>query len=158
VLLNGLLAAAARKKTSYRAAALAAMQKVLAALPTLTSSAATRGVIDGSAVWGTVSPPLLEALQQQLDALTAPSSTAAEGAAGAGSADPSEEPKPLPLLETCRWVRTACQKCPYHTVELMLLTLHSMVTCIGHPHPLCAEHVYLKVNCFVLFTNHLLVS
>lgn len=103
VLLGGLLSAAARKKTSYRAAALAAMQKVLVALLPLTRTTTTApAVVDGGAVWGTVSPPLLDALQQHLAAASAPA-PAAKAEAAAGAAELADEVKPLPLPETCRW-------------------------------------------------------
>jgi hypothetical protein len=108
VLLDGLLAAAARKKSSYRAAALAALQKVLSALQPLTRTSAGTAVVDGSIVWSTVSAPLLEALQQHLASASTPLPAAKEQSAGdgsgAGGAEQSDEVKPLPLPETCRQV------------------------------------------------------
>ncbi|KAF6252864.1 armadillo-type protein [Scenedesmus sp. NREL 46B-D3] len=110
VLLSGMLSAAARKKSSYRIAALAAMQKVLAAMQPLTSTATVPAAVDGSAVWGTVSPPLLQALQQQLAAASAPAQ--ASGDTGAGAADPYDEVKPLPLAETCSCLGAAWKLAP----------------------------------------------
>jgi hypothetical protein len=101
---SGLLSAAARKKSTYRSAALAALHKVLVALQPRASTTSQPSAVDGSAVWGTVAPPLLEALQQQLAAAsTAPAAASANGDKGAASADASDEVKPLPLSETCRW-------------------------------------------------------
>lgn len=111
-MLGGLLSAAARKKTSYRAAALAAMQKVLVALLPLTRTTTTAPpVVDGSAVWGTVSPPLLNALQQHLAAASAPV-PAAKANAAAGAAEPADEVKPLPLPETCSCLGAALKLTP----------------------------------------------
>jgi len=78
------------------------MQRVLVALLPLTRTTTVPAVVDGSAVWGTVSPPLLDALQQHLAAASAPAPAAKEAAA-AGAAEPADEVKPLPLPETCRW-------------------------------------------------------
>ncbi|WIA23756.1 hypothetical protein OEZ85_000433 [Tetradesmus obliquus] len=111
VLLGGLLSAAARKKTSYRAAALAAMQKVLVALLPLTRATTTPAVVDGGAVWGSVSPPLLDALQQHLTAASAPA-PAAKAEAAAGAAEPADEVKPLPLPETCSCLGAAWKLTP----------------------------------------------
>lgn len=95
VLLQGLLSAAARKKTSYRTAALAALQQVLDALPPLMAAVA----VDGASVWQVVSPPMLQALQQQLEAASKPPASAAAAAEGGGV---EEEVKPLPLVEACK--------------------------------------------------------
>lgn len=95
VLLQGLLSAAARKKTAYRTAALAALQQVLDALPPLLAA----GTVDGVSVWQVVSPPMLQALQQQLEAASTPPAAAA-AAEGGGVVD--EEVKPLPLVEACK--------------------------------------------------------
>jgi hypothetical protein len=102
VLLGGLLSAAARKKSTYRSAALAALQKVLVAVQPRASTPSLPSAVDGSAVWGTVAPPLLEALQQQLNTASTPAVVV--GVKGAGVADAGDEVKPLPLSETCRWV------------------------------------------------------
>lgn len=96
VLLQGLLSAAARKKTAYRTAALAALQQVLDALPPLMAA----GAVDGVSVWQVVSPPMLQALQQQLEAASKPPAAAAAAAEGGGSVE--EELKPLPLVEVCK--------------------------------------------------------
>lgn len=113
VLLKGLLSASSRKKTTYRSAALAALQQLLDALGGASGSSSPLSTVDGKEVWGTVSPALIEALQQQLAAVTkqpqqAPSqdkrsagSTAAAG--GALEQQPGDEVKPLPLIETCRY-------------------------------------------------------
>jgi hypothetical protein len=103
MLLQGLLAAAARKKTTFRTAALAALQQLLDALPPLTKAppAATGkgAVVDRGAVWEVVSPPMLQALQQQLAAASKIPATAAAPGAGEGVED---EVKPLPLVEVCK--------------------------------------------------------
>lgn len=104
MLLNGLLAAAGRKKVLYRSAALASLQKVLEAY----RGPAVRA--DGQAVWEVVSPTLLGALQQQLEAASKqpdrPASAPQNGlAATTGPGDTENEAvKPLPLSETCRSV------------------------------------------------------
>jgi hypothetical protein len=116
VLLQGLLAAASRKKTAYRTAALAALQKLLDALPPLTAAGGAAGssacALQGDAVWQAVSGPMLEALQQHLTAASTPAAAAASAAGDSGSASAAsgsaagaaseDDVKPLPLAEACR--------------------------------------------------------
>ena len=110
MLLKGLLGAAARKKSSYRVGALASLQKVLEALhrPSV--------ACDGQTVWEAVSPTLLGALEQQVEAASKqpdrPASVMEDGTgASADKGDNvNEEVKPLPLSETCRsvWRNRSC--------------------------------------------------
>eukprot|EP00878_Enallax_costatus_P009355 GHUV01009777.1.p1 GENE.GHUV01009777.1~~GHUV01009777.1.p1 ORF type:complete len:703 (+),score=264.85 GHUV01009777.1:111-2219(+) len=112
VLLKGLLAAAGRQKSSYRAAALASLQKVLEALQRL------GGLADGQAVWAVVSPTLLAALQRQLEAASKQPdkpASAVENGTGATARqgdNANEEVKPLPLSETCSCLSSACKLLP----------------------------------------------
>lgn len=111
-LLSGLLSAAARKKTVYRIAALAALHKVLSSLQPLARPHQVPSesvAVDGDVVWAIVFPPLLEALQQHLAAATAHPQLAVAGAeARAAEVEGAEgvETKPWPLVEACRWVAT----------------------------------------------------
>jgi hypothetical protein len=105
VIVNGLLAAAARKKTVFRTAALAALQKLLDALAAAPSAAAPE--VDAAAVWQLLSGPMLEALQQHLTAASTPAPSSAPapgdgGAAAAAAAEAADEVKPLPLVEVCK--------------------------------------------------------
>jgi hypothetical protein len=113
------VAAAARKKTLYRAAALAALQKLLAAMelqpggPSGTSqkvdssenssnstAAAAAAAAAAEIVWRVASAPLLDALQQHVTAATSTPAAAEKGAEGADVAGSGED-KPAPLAETC---------------------------------------------------------
>lgn len=113
ILLKALLAAAARKKTSFRAAALAALQRILQALSKPSESGLQQGTppsagvpCDGAAVWQVVSRPLVEALQQHMTASSTPpvpaSSSSSAAAVAGGEGESGSEVKPLPLAEVCK--------------------------------------------------------